>query len=755
MKRSFRFLPALWVFATLAGFGAPAFAATLEGIRITGNQRIEQSTVETYLKIAPGDPITRERLNDSIKSLYDTGFFSDVRLRVIEDILLVELAENPSINRIAFEGNDALSNEDLEAETTLRSRSIYTRPQVQTDVKRLLDVYRRNGYYSAQIEPKIIQKEQNRVDLVFEINEGEESAIRGITFIGNRAFPSSTLEAIIRSEESRFYKFLSDNDKYDPDRLELDKELLRRYYRSEGYADFNVKSAYAELTPDRDAFLLTFTLDEGLRYRFGEIDIESQIEGSADELLTHVTAESGKLFNANDIETSIDSMIEALGDRGFAFVEIDPVLDRDEEAKTIDLVFSVEQGPRVYVERIDITGNMSTLDEVIRREFRLVEGDAYSTSKLRRSEQRLRNLGYFKEVAVNTAQGSAADRVVISVDVEEQSTGEITLGAGFSTVDGVLADIGLRERNLLGRGQDLRFRVMAAAQRQQFDIGFTEPYLFNRDLLGGVDLYRSQLDFRSESSFQREANGGRVRAGYSLTERAQHQIYYAFEQNNITDVADNASRFIRDQQGTNITSMVGHNLTYDDRDNRFLPNEGFFARLTQEAAGLGGDDQFLRHELRSEFHYTLYPQFVMTLAGAGGHILALNDDIRINQRFFIGNQEIRGFENAGIGPRDIETRDALGGNTYYTGTAELRFPLGLPEDLGFTGAVFTDVGSLFDVDDDGPEVVGNEHLMRVSAGFGIGWASPFGPIRIDFASPIIDEEFDVIQNIRFSFGTRF
>lgn len=737
---------------------AAAHAAfTLEGIRIEGNQRIETSTIESYLNLTPGERVSENRLNDALKDLYDTGFFADVRLRVAGDVLVVEVIENPSINRVAFEGNSAIDDEDLEREATLRPRSIYTLPAVQQDVKRLLDVYRRQGYYSAQIEPKIIRQPQNRVDLVFEIEEGEESAIRSITFIGNEAFSSSTLEGIIRSEEHRFYRFLSDDDKYDPDRLELDKELLRRFYRSEGYADFKVKSAFAELTPDRDAFYLTFTVSEGPRYRFGEVEIESglQEQEKTEELRKDLLTESGDLFNANDIENTIDAMIETLGDQGFAFVEIDPVLDRDLEAKTIDLTYSIEQGPRVYVERIDITGNISTLDRVIRREFRLAEGDAYSTSKLRRSEQRLRNLGYFEQVSVETQPGSAPDKVIISVNVEEKSTGEISLGAGFSSVDGPLADVGLRERNLLGRGQDLRLRVLAAAERQQFDIGFTEPYLFNRELLGGFDLYKTQQDFGAESSFDREATGGRLRMGYNLSERTRQQLYYAFEENKVTDVDDNASRFIREQEGTNATSLIGHSITYDDRDNRFAPTAGFYSKFTQEAAGLGGDDQFVRHDLSGEYYYTIYPQFVLGLRGSGGHILALDDDIRINQRFFVGSRDIRGFDNSGIGPRDSTTGDALGGNLYYTGTAELRFPLGLPEDLGFTGAVFTDFGSLHDVDASGPEVVGNEHSTRVSLGFGIGWASPFGPIRIDFAAPVIDEEFDETENIRFSFGTSF
>jgi outer membrane protein insertion porin family len=727
----------------------------IDRVVVEGNQRIEASTVETYLGVISGSSATQAELNQGLKDLYETGFFADVKMRRDGDDLIVSVIENPSINRVAFEGNDAIDDEDLEKEISLRPRSIYTRTSVQNDVKRLLDVYRRNGRYSATIEPKVIQKEQNRVDLVFEVSEGPEATIQKVTFIGNESFPSSTLESVIRSSISRWYLFLSDDDKYDPDRLAYDQELLRRYYQSQGYADFQVKSAFAELTPERDAFYLTFTLEEGPQYNFGKIEIKSGLKVDVvPELQQHVTAAEGDTYDATAVETSIDKMIEVLGDKGFAFVDVDPVLKRDTDKHIIDLTYRVKEGPRVYVERINITGNVSTLDEVIRREFRLAEGDAYSTTKLRRSEQRLNNLGYFETVSVQTDKGSAADKTVINVNVEEKSTGEISLGAGFSSTDGALADVGITERNLLGRGQELRARVLAATERQQFDLGFTEPYLFGRDLAGGVDLYKITQDFRSESSFDRDAVGGKLRAGYALSEKLRHQVFYAFEENTIENVDADASRFIRDQQGTNITSMVGHSFSYDDRDNRFAPTSGFYWKLGQDVAGVGGDDQFVRHEAESEYYIPLAPKWTIALAGSAGHMLALKDDIRINQRFFIGGRELRGFENAGIGPRDDITKDALGGNMYYTTSAELQFPLGLPEDLGFTGAFFVDAGSLWDADDEGPEVI-DENSMRVATGIGIAWASPFGPIRVDFAKAVMKEDYDIEETFRFSFGTRF
>lgn len=728
---------------------------TIHYITIKGNERIETNTIKTYLGLSEDTSVSRYDFDKGLKALYETGFFSNVSLNIDDGNLTIVVHENPSINQVAFEGNSQISDDDLEKEASLRSRSIYTRTAVQRDVKRLLDVYRRNGRYSASIEPKVIQKEQNRIDLVYEITEGPETSIHHISFIGNHNFPSTTLEKIISSEEHRWYRFLSSGDKYDPDRLKYDEELLRRFYRSEGYADFQVKSAFAELTPGRDAFYLTFTLEEGPRYNFGSIEVESNLpQDQQPDLFAHVLTEEGERFNSTEIEASIDNMVEELGDKGFAFVDIDPIFKRRDSENTIDLIYNVKEGKRIYVERINIIGNVRTLDDVIRREFRIAEGDAYSTSKLRSSEKRLKNLGYFESVNVSTETGSASDKTIITVEVIEKSTGEITLGAGFSSVDGALADIGLTERNLLGKGQELRFRVMAAAERQQFDIGFTEPFLLGRDVSGGFDLYKITQDLRQESSYDRDATGGKIRAGYNLSEKLRHSVYYAFEQNKVSNVDADASRFIKDQQGKNITSVIGHSLIYDERDNRFAPIEGWYTRVNQDVAGIGGDDKFLRHEILSEYYIPVAPKWTIALAGSAGHMFGIGEDVRINQRFFVGGRDLRGFNTGGIGPRDITTSDALGGNIYYTGSTELRFPLGLPEDLGFMGAAFIDVGSLWNVDETGIEVV-DSNSMRASAGVGISWSSPFGPIRIDFAKAFLKEDYDDLETFRFSFGTRF
>ena len=727
----------------------------IRDIRITGNQRIERQTILTYLGLAAGSPFNQRELDQALKNLFATGFFADVNIGINQGVLLVQVVENPIINRVAFEGNLKMEDKDLAAELELRARSIYTRTKVQNDLKRILDIYRRSGRYSATVQPKFIQLDQNRVDLVYEINEGPVTKVKKITFLGNTTFSSGDLEEVVRTEQTRWYKFLTDDDKYDADRLLYDQELLRRFYVAHGYADFQVKSAIAELTPEKDAFYLTFTIDEGKQYNFGEVTVESSLRGATGEdLKSLVTSKQGEVYNADEVENTIDAMVKELGNRGYAFVDIDPVMNRDPDGQTVGIAYQIKEGPRVYVERINIIGNVRTLDEVIRREFRLAEGDPYSTSKLARSEQRINNLGFFEKVTVSNSPGSAPDRTVVNVEVMEKSTGEISFGAGFSSLDGALADVGIRETNLLGRGQDLRFRTMIASKRQQFDISFTEPYFLNRELSAGFDLYKTTQDLRRESSYDRESTGGALRMGYALTENLQHSVNYTIKKQDISNIRDGASRFITDQEGSTITSSVGHALIYDRRDNKFDPKDGYFMRFSQDFAGLGGDAKFIRNEVKGAYYHTFIPFWTFSVLGTGGTITGLNDDVRINDRFFIGGQDFRGFDRFGVGPRDNVSRDALGGNAFYIGTIEQRFPLGLPEDLGILGAAFIDAGSLWEVDETGPEVV-DSNTVRMSAGVGVSWASPFGPVRIDLAQAIAKEDYDETEIFRFSFGTRF
>ena len=728
---------------------------TIERIYIEGNQRIESRTILTYLGLQVGDQFERRAISNALKALFDTGFFADVKLLRKGNGLIVRVQENPVVNKVVFEGNEHVETEDLEKEIKLNSRSIYTKTKLQNDVKRVLDIYRRGGRYTAEVEPKIIQRDQNRIDIVYEISEGPTAKIEKITFIGNDFFSSSELEGVIRSEESEWWRFLSGDDKYDPDRLLYDQELLRRYYTSQGFADFQVKSAHAELSPNKDEFYVSFVLDEGIQYNFGNITTSNTLKGQdAVDFSPYITVETGEIYNASEVDTIIDSLTEEVGNLGYAFVDIRPRLERNRASKTVDVTFEIKPGPRVYVERINIIGNVRTLDEVVRREFRLAEGDPYNAAKIKRSEQRLNNLNFFEKVVVSNEPGSTPDKTVVTVEVTEKSTGEINIGAGFSSTDGPLADFGVSENNLLGRGQRLRTRVTWADRRKAFEVGFTEPFFLNRELAAGFDIFKTEYDYASESSYNLQTQGGRLRLGYKLKEHLAHEVYYSYRDNDITDVDGFASLFIRNQEGRYKNSSIGHALTYDALNNRFEPTSGYFATITQEFAGAGGDARYIKHEGRANYYYPIAKHWTWSIGAMGGHMLGLGEDIHISDRFFIGGETIRGFDNSGLGPRDRSTNDALGGNIYYAGTTELRFPLGLPDDLGILGAAFIDAGSMWSVDDNGTGIL-DDSAPRLSVGAGISWKSPFGPIRIDLSHPIVKDDADITENFRFSFGTRF
>ncbi|MFQ5773193.1 MAG: outer membrane protein assembly factor BamA [Kiloniellaceae bacterium] len=727
---------------------------TIREIRVEGTQRIEPETVRSYMRVNPGDRFDPVRLDRSLKNLFTTGLFADVTLRREGDALIVSVVENPIINRIAFEGNRRLDDDTLSAEITLRPRVVFTRTKVQNDVQRLLEIYRRSGRYAATVEPKVIQLPQNRVDLVFEIKEGPLTKIKAINFIGNRVFSDSTLRDEITTSESAFWNILSSTDTYDPDRLTFDRELLRRFYLSEGYADFRVVSVVAELLPDREGFIVTFTVEEGERQKFGKTEISTTLPNlDPESLREHVVTEEGDWYNAEAVEDTITNLTEAVGNLGYAFVDIRPRPERDRENRLINITYEIKEGPKVFVERIDIEGNVRTLDHVIRREFRLVEGDAFNTAKLRRSRQRIQNLGFFRSVKVETEPGSTADRTVISVEVEEQSTGDLTFGAGFSTSAGVLGNVGIRERNLLGRGQDLRLSLTLSGEQSQIDLSFTEPYFLDRNLAAGFDLFRIDSS-QNERSFDLKRTGGSLRGGFSWQEDVRQIVRYTLEDQVISDLDDNASLLVREEEGQVLESRVGQELTYDTRDNRFDPREGLVLRLRNDVAGVGGNVRFLKSAVGGAYHYPLSQNWTASVSGEVGNIVGLGQDTRISDRHFIGGRDCRGFQFAGVGPRDRVTGDPLGGKNFYTGTAELGFPLGLPEEFDIRGRVFTDVCSAWDLDKSNADVQ-DESAPRVSAGVGVTWRSPFGPIVLDFGFDLVKEEFDETELLNFSFGTQF
>jgi outer membrane protein insertion porin family len=729
----------------------------IDEVVIEGAQRIEPETVKSYMTVQPGDDYSGRRVNQSLKALFATGLFADVTFRLDGRRLVVTVVENPIINSIAFEGNRRDKDELQQAEVQLRPRVVYSRTKIQSDVERLLEIYRRSGRFAATVDPKVITLDQNRVDVAFEIDEGPLTTVSSIRFVGNKTFDDSDLRELIATKEEAWYRFLTTADTYDPDRLTFDRELLRRHYMSEGFADFRVLSAIAELTPDRQSFFITITVDEGPRYKFGKIDIISDLPKfdpkSIDEELLNPDTD---WYDADLVDKTIETLTEDIGTLGYAFVEIQPRIRRNKDDLTIDVTYEIQEGPKVFVERINITGNFRTQDKVIRREVQLVEGDAFSSAKLRRSRQRIRNLGFFEKVDVRHSPGSSEGQTVVDVEVSEQSTGELSLGAGFSTLDGPLVDIGLRERNLLGRGQDLKASVTIAAERSQVDIAFTEPYFLDRELAAGFDLFRIVRDRQSTSSFDEENVGGRLRAGYLLTDDLSHSVNYTFQMNDISDLGSDVSPFIAADAGKSYVSSVGHKLTYDKLNSRIKPTSGYYLRLSNDLAGLGGDVRHLKTVLEGRRYFELNDDgLVLETKGKTGYITGISDDVGVLNRFFVGGTDIRGFASAGISPRDRATDDALGAKWMAAGTVQLTFPMGLPSELGITGRVFTDFGSNGQTDDSPASRILDESSLRASVGVGIGWESPLGPINVDIAQPVLDESYDKDELFRLSFGTRF
>lgn len=738
---------------------AQQLGGAIAQIAVQGNQRIEPATIRTYMAVREGDPFNPVTIDRSLKNLFATGLFADVSIGRQGDILIIRVVENPIINRITFEGNKRLENDKLEPEVQLRPRVVYTRTKVQQDVERILDLYRRSGRFAVTVEPKVIELPQNRVDLVYEISEGDPTYVRKITFIGNEKFSDGDLRDIVLTREERWWRFLTSNDTYDPDRMAFDQELLRRFYLSEGYADFEVISGVAELSPDRKSFFMTITVDEGPRYRFGEMTVDVSIPNlDPKDLEAAIVPKPRDWYNAEEIEATVDAFTDLVGAFGYAFVDVRPRVARNAETQSIDIIFDVQEGPRVFVERIDITGNVRTLDKVIRREFRLVEGDAFNTARLRRSRERLQNLGYFREVEVENVPSEVyPDRTIVTATVEEQSTGELQFGIGFSSASGALFDVGIRERNLLGKGQDLRFNFSLAQQQTQIDLGFTEPYFMNRRLAAGADLFATETDFVDEAGFISQSIGGSLRLGFNYNEYMFQRLSYLLSWTRLEGINQFSSQFTREQEGTTTTSQVSQTFAIDRRNNVIEPTDGYFMSISNDLAGLGGTEKYVRSSLALGYYLEPFEGWVFSATANTGYILGIGEDIKIFQRYQLGGNNLRGFDDFGASPRDALTGDALGGDWIATAKAELKIPLGLPEEIGITPKLFTDWGSIgapSDLKDRSSDFLQSKRI-RGSVGVGIEWESPVGPINIDWAHVLRQADFDITQSFRVNFGQRF
>jgi outer membrane protein insertion porin family len=742
-------------------------AVTIRRILVQGNERIETGTVLSYLPIAPGDTVDSAKLDLAIKTLNRTDLFSDVRIDVEGQDMIVRVIENPIINQVIFEGNSNLSNDKLRDEIVLHPRSIFTKAHVQSDVQKMVELYRRSGHISAIINPKVVELPQKRVDLVFEISEGPKTGILRVNFLGNKAFNDNTLRDVVVTKESAWYKFFQSNDNYDPDRIEYDREQLRKYYTNRGYYDFHVVSSIAELEPNQRNFVVTYTIDEGPKYRFGKLTVKTDVKKlNGDVLRLLLPVREGQVYQSERIENAVDALTFAAGAAGFAFVDIRPRYSANKASKTVDVTFDVREGPRVYVERIDIVGNTRTLDPVVRREMRLAEGDAYNRVLVDRSKTEIKRLDFFKTVDIEQLPGSAADRTILRVKVQEQPTGELSFGAGYSSVDRLLLDAGISERNFRGRGQDLRLRASVGSLRQQIDFSFTEPRFEGRDLRAGFSLYYNKYNFTTQAGFNSESLGGSLTLGFPLSVNAFLQTRYQVHADKV--LVDSSlcavgaiSITICDQRGDSFTSQVGYSLFLDFRNDPIHPTRGFSTSLKQDFAGLGGNVRYLRTEAEGATYYGIAPGWTAQLSGSAGYIMGWgNDDIRINDRFFKGGNTFRGFQVAGIGPRDTNPnlQEALGGKLYAIGTAELSLPNYLPEQYGIRTALFSDFGTLGLVDKDvkqGNSTVKDDLGLRAAAGLSVFWTSPLGPIRLDFSDVLAKETYDKTETFRFSTSTQF
>ena len=765
MNPKFRILLFITLFFIFFNY-SPSFAASEKNIKINNiivkdNQRIDTETVISYLGINTGDKVNYKILNRKLKKMYSLGLFSDIKFRVSNNNLIVIIKENPMINNVNFIGNKKIKEDVIRKEIKLKSRNVYQKKELQDALSIIRDLYKRSGYFSAKIKPNISTLTQNRIDITIKINEGNKTKIKGIKFIGNKIFSDKRLKGVVSTKESKVWRILSAGDIYDPDRINYDKDLLRRYYLQEGYADFKIISAVAELTKDKTGFFITYSVNEGEKYKFGKVKIDNKNFNEIENEDVKKLAKDieGKSYNINKLDEVIKSIKAYGGDKGFAFLVVRPNLNRNKEKKLIDVTILIDKSQKIYVKRIDIKGNTRTEDKVIRREMRFSEGDAFSNEKMQRSEQRIKNLGFFENVESNNKQTKEKDRTDIILKVKEKPTGQFNVGGGFSSTNGALANVGIAEKNFLGKGQDLRLKLTVAEKATQLDFGYTEPYFLDKDIILGLDIFKVKTTYADESSYDNDTIGAGFRLGYMVTDKSRHVWNYSFKNEEIEGVKAGASEFIDNQKGTYSTSSVSHNLSYVGVDDRFNPTKGTRWSFSNQLAGLGGNISFLKTDIKHSMYYSPIEDYVVSLRLKGGYIFGYNDDkVKLKDRYFLGADSFPGFEVSGIGPRDTtsKNKDALGGNLMYTAQTELKFPIpGVAPQLGVNGVLFGIAGAVTEIDESGGEKIKDDSSPRISAGFGIQWKSPFGPVRFDFAHAVMKEDYDRTQFFKFSFGATF
>ena len=748
-----KFVTTFVIGLVFAAFDAHADSFVLKSVQTEGLKRVEKETVLAYMGLKTGQNVSDNELDDAFKNLYATGLFSDIQMNPEKGgVLKVKVTENPLIGKRAFDGNKKINDKTLESEVASKPNTVYNRSMVQQDARRILEVYKKAGRYNVSVDPKIIERKDNRVDLIFEIDEGAEAKITKINFFGNKHYSSPDLKDEILSKESRWYRFFSSADKYDAEKMNYDKEMLRQFYGEHGYVDFDVTSAVAELAPNGKSFILNFTLDEGPRYKVGDIVINSEIKDvNVEKLYKEVELKKGKWYNSKLATNSVSNITDELGKKGFVFVDVTPNLTRHEN-NTVDVAFNISQSPRVFVNRINIFGNTRTLDEVIRREMRLDEGDAFNVSKIRDSRRNIENLNYFSKVDIQSVPVSS-DKADIDVGVTEKSTGYFNVGVGYSTTNGALVQTGITENNFMGKGQEISLDASISQRAKDYSASFTEPYFLGRRLSAGFDVFYSDEDYQDESSYDNSSLGVRTRLGWNYTDDFYHTLRYTIREDEIKNVKDSASKYVKKEKGKTTGSIIGETLYYDKRDNKIRTKEGYFLSFGHDIAGLGGNEKYFKFDAKAVQFYTLADYWTFKFHINGGYIVGYNGkDVRLSNRYYLGSSNLRGFEYGGVGARDKQTEDSLGGNWTVYGGTELAFPIGL-EELGVRGRTFFDIGMLGKPDGINRNEVYYSSKPRASIGFGFEWYSPMGKIDLDFGFPVMKEDYDEKEVFRLNFGT--
>lgn len=730
-------------------------------IIINKNQRINDERVKSIISdnnLRSGKILD---INQSLKSLYESDLFLDVNIEKKGQNIVITLLENPIIIDIKFKNNEKIDDEILESEISLKKGGFYSKNKLKSDIKRLNDIYIKSGRFLTQIDPKIIQKKDNRIELIFDISENRKAKIAKINIIGNQNYSDQDLLDEITTKQSKWYKIFGTNDTYDSDRIEFDKEVLRRFYTNKGYADFEVISSIAQIAQTKNKFFISFLISEGIKYNFGEAKLINNIKNFDGKLLEDIIQiKRGKIYNATLVDNIIDKMIKVMSNNGYAFAHINPILERDKINNIINIKFIVSETPKIYINSINISGNNRTKDRVLRRELRINEGDPYNLTKINRSRQRLMNMGFFENVKFNSRRISN-DQVNLDIEVSEKKTGELNFGIGYSTVDKLNANIGIKENNLFGTGQELGINSKISSYTTSNEIQYSKPWIFGREVRGGVSVFNNEVDSYNTISYDQKTKGISFSATYTVLEHITHQVSYSYQDSQI-NATNSTSLVISELIGKYSTSSIGHTISLDKRDNRMKPTNGYYISLTQNRSGIGGDIKYFKNDLTAGYYIPIINNnWVMKFLGKYGYIDGIGQDVRINDNFFLGGYNFRGFEYGGIGPRvknnDGSYGNPVGGKLYYIGTAELKFPTGLPKEIGINTSLFIDAGTVKMVDktiNNNAKIIDSSSL-RSSYGLSLTWSSPLGPIRLDFSKIIEQEDYDQTEGFRFSFGNYF